>query len=464
MAQLRPKIFSYHSSSDTTATILSLQKDAEKDAAPAPTPSLTYGQDNHADVPADQPNDKCPDGGLQAWSVIFGLFLMLFCSFGYLSAWGVFQSYYENPSNNLLADSSSTNIAWIGSIQARFFSYTSLGYFVPILFGPIFDKGYYRSSLIAGCFGVVVSTFLVAECKLYWHFLVCQGLLTGIAMGILSGIAPVLVPQWFKLRLGIAFGITCAASPAGGILLPVLARVMLPNIGFAWTMRVFAFAFAVLLLICCFLIKARTVPEPTATKQKLFQVRNLKTGPYFAYIFSVLVVFMGLYTLPSYIATSALAIGVSESRAIYMVSIVNAGSGFGRILGGFAGDIFGPLNMQIIALFFAAILTWAWPFAQSEVTLIIVTVFFGIAFGVYVGLQSNPIVEMASSEDLGRVLGLMWGFAGIGALISLPIPALIQKTLGMKSMGFYTGSMILAGGFLAILARVLVTKKVFGKA
>jgi len=62
-----------------------------------------------------------------------------------------------------------------------------------------------------------------------------------------------------------------------------------------------------------------------------------------------------------------------------------------------------------------------------------------IAFGIYVALQSNPVVEMVDPEDLGRVLGLMWGFAGIGALISLPIPAQIQKTLGMESMGFYTG-------------------------
>ncbi|KAK7444099.1 hypothetical protein VKT23_015497 [Stygiomarasmius scandens] len=173
---------------------------------------------------------------------------------------------------------------------------------------------------------------------------------------------------------------------------------------------------------------------------------------------------MGLYTLPSYIASSALSIGVPESRAIYMVSVVNAGSGFGRILGGFACDVFGPLNMQIISLFFAAILTWAWPFAKSEATLLVVAVFFGIAFGIYVALQSNPVVEMVDPEDLGRVLGLMWGFAGIGALISLPIPAQIQKTLGMESMGFYTGSMILAGAFLAILARVLVNKKIFGKA
>ncbi|KAK7444100.1 hypothetical protein VKT23_015498 [Stygiomarasmius scandens] len=225
MAYLRPKLFSYHSSSDTTATVFTIQKDAEKDAVPIAAPPLTYGQENISNPSADQPHDKCPDGGLQAWSVIFGLFLMLFCSFGYLSAWGVFQSYYENPSNPLLANSSSSDIAWIGSIQ------TSLGYFVPIFTGPIFDRGYYRSSLILGCIGIVVSTFLVAECKVYWHFIVCQGLLTGLAMGILSGIAPVLVPQWFKIRLGLAFGVTCAGSPAGGILIPILARAMLPRIG-----------------------------------------------------------------------------------------------------------------------------------------------------------------------------------------------------------------------------------------
>jgi hypothetical protein len=63
-----------------------------------------------------------------------------------------------------------------------------------------------------------------------------------------------------------------------------------------------------------------------------------------------------------------------------------------------------------------------------------------IAFGVYAALQSNPVVDMVAPGDLGRVLGLMWAFAGVGALISLPIPAQIQNELGVEAMGFYTGN------------------------
>lgn len=36
-----------------------------------------------------------PDGGLRAWLVVAGSSHILFCSFGFVNAWGVFQDYYQ---------------------------------------------------------------------------------------------------------------------------------------------------------------------------------------------------------------------------------------------------------------------------------------------------------------------------------------------------------------------------------
>lgn len=35
-----------------------------------------------------QPQDDFPDGGIKAWGVVAGAFSVLFCTFGYLNAYG----------------------------------------------------------------------------------------------------------------------------------------------------------------------------------------------------------------------------------------------------------------------------------------------------------------------------------------------------------------------------------------
>lgn len=49
-----------------------------------------------------------------------------------------------------------------------------------LLVGRIFDLGWFRLPFALGSIMVVVSAFLVAECKEYWQFLLCQGFLIGV--------------------------------------------------------------------------------------------------------------------------------------------------------------------------------------------------------------------------------------------------------------------------------------------
>ncbi|EEB96089.1 hypothetical protein MPER_04833 [Moniliophthora perniciosa FA553] len=61
-----------------------------------------------------EPLDTHPDGGLKAWLNILGTFMTAFITYGYVNSWGIFQAYYQT---NLLGESSTSAIAWIGSIQ-----------------------------------------------------------------------------------------------------------------------------------------------------------------------------------------------------------------------------------------------------------------------------------------------------------------------------------------------------------
>lgn len=61
--------------------------------------------------------DDCPDGGVEAWLVVFGGWCALFCTFGLINCVGVFQQYYlAHP----LSDYSSSDVSWITSVQIFF--------------------------------------------------------------------------------------------------------------------------------------------------------------------------------------------------------------------------------------------------------------------------------------------------------------------------------------------------------
>lgn len=57
-----------------------------------------------------------PDGGLKAWSVVFGAWCCLFASFGWINCIGIFQNHYQN---NELRKYTPSTVAWITSVEVR---------------------------------------------------------------------------------------------------------------------------------------------------------------------------------------------------------------------------------------------------------------------------------------------------------------------------------------------------------
>lgn len=59
-------------------------------------------------VVAEESDDYYPEGGIRAWLTVGGAFLMLFCTFGYANAFGMYQSYYKL---SLFPEQTASNIA-----------------------------------------------------------------------------------------------------------------------------------------------------------------------------------------------------------------------------------------------------------------------------------------------------------------------------------------------------------------
>ncbi|KAJ7490571.1 major facilitator superfamily domain-containing protein [Mycena latifolia] len=393
-----------------------------------------------------------PDGGAMAWLVVLGLTPSQ--RFGYVNAWGVFQAHYEET---LLKHSSASNIAWIGSVQY------SLVFMPALVSGHYFDRGHLRVPFIISSLVLVAATFLIAQCTQYWHFLLCQGFLIGISSGVLFGPTSAVIGHWFEKKRGLAMGLMTTGASLGGTVFPIVARRLIPCVGFQWTLRIIG-----CILLCCLVVANLTVRRrlpPKHVPGGLFNPAAFKNPAYTVYCASGIVSFLGLYTaVLTYIDISATSVGVAPEFSFYLIAIANAASFFGRLVSGAAVDKFGAVNAIAPMTGVAAIMTYVWPFVHSKNSLVAIAVIYGFSSGAYVSSFMLPMYSFGEIADVGRRSGMARTLTALGALAGPPISGALNTTSrGYSAVGYYAGTMILTSIGLMLWSRHLALGKLWGK-
>lgn len=105
------------------------------------------------DIESNASEVQYPEGGLEAWLVVFGSFCGMLAAFGLMNAIGVYQTYL---STNQLASYDESTIAWIFGL------YIFLAFFCGVQIGPVFDAKGPRYLVLAGSVLLLAAVFLVA--------------------------------------------------------------------------------------------------------------------------------------------------------------------------------------------------------------------------------------------------------------------------------------------------------------
>lgn len=173
------------------------------------------------------------DGGLKAWSTVTGCFLAFFASFGFVTAFGVFQSYYES----ILPDHSPAEVSWIGSFQL----WCITGMAIPSIVMNAHLGLYW--TLAVSTFLTVFGVMMASLSTLYYQLLLSHGVCTGIGIGLTFLPVVTLPNQWFSKHRGLAVGIAIGGSSVGGVIWPIVANQLLNvnRVGYPWTMRTIGF-------------------------------------------------------------------------------------------------------------------------------------------------------------------------------------------------------------------------------
>lgn len=125
------------------------------------TPSFCNQGENATDSDAHRKGSpsgdeiEYPEGGLKAYSVVFGSFCALVAAFGMMNSVGTFQAYIGK---HQLANLSSGAVGWIFSI------YVALAFFCGAQVGPLFDAKGPRVLLLLGSVLLILSMVLLGFC------------------------------------------------------------------------------------------------------------------------------------------------------------------------------------------------------------------------------------------------------------------------------------------------------------
>lgn len=162
---------------------------------------------NNCEEAAADCDEFFPDGGVQAWRTALGGFLAFIASIGFLSGGSVFQSYFKTI---VLPDSSSSDIAWISSVQIWGC------FFFGIWSGPFSDKHGPALPLALGTFFMVFGNMMSSISTEYYQFLLSQGFCVALGMGLIFTPALAVQSRCFLKRRGLAVGFVMSGQMVGG--------------------------------------------------------------------------------------------------------------------------------------------------------------------------------------------------------------------------------------------------------
>nr|GAT47305.1 MFS general substrate transporter [Mycena chlorophos] len=431
-------------------------------------------------VDAPACDNDYPEGGVAGWLTVLGAFMINFCGFGYTTAFGVYQDFYVR---DYLSQSSPSAISWIGSLNAF------LGVAFSLISGPLYDRGYVRSVIYAGCAIQAISLFMLSLCQpqQLYQVLLAQGVGLGVGLGLVYVPTVAVVSHYFNRRRSLVMALTQAGTPLGGLVHPILLNNLLPHPGmehrlsFAGATRVSAALGSGFMLVGCLLIwprpemirltRARRSEDDSdsdsdarrqSSKSTLRALRTslkkaIRDRPYVLATCAMVTYIIAFWYPIFYLQLEATTHGMSQTFAFYVLVMMNGSGLIGRLSAGFAADYFGVTLVITTATGAGTLLIFSMFFLRTVASVVVISVMSGFFIGLYAGLLPSLLASLTDDHsEVGLRMGISFTIEGIGGLVGPPIcGALLTSQFVWWRPTLFSGIMGLGGFVLFCFATLL---------
>ncbi|KAK7012405.1 major facilitator superfamily domain-containing protein [Favolaschia claudopus] len=300
-----------------------------KDPETLSIPSVEYGH---------------PEGGRNAWLTIAGAWMVQFCT--YINAFGVYQDYYTR---DFLVNKTAADISWVGSFQL------ATQYALGVIVGRAFDAGYFHHMMFIGSTFYVLCIFLLSltQAGQFYQVFLAQAVGMGVFPALIFLPSFAIVSHHFRRRRVIAMGIVTSGAAWGGVIFPVMPNQLGKRTKLTTGIRVSGGMIGAMLLFANLTMKTRpaarlskTGESPSPNWKSIFTDRG-----YLASLLGAFFTSLGLFYPFFYLQLYASTNGVRTELGLYLLTLLNGGSIFGRLVNNSLAPHIGSFNLVFGSLY-----------------------------------------------------------------------------------------------------------------
>ncbi|KAK7229288.1 hypothetical protein V2G26_001458 [Clonostachys chloroleuca] len=411
----------------------SKQVTSDPEAQSLPPTSDPMVETSVASSSLDEVDDYlAPDGGY-GWVIVACILGINIVTYGINTSYGVYIAYYLE--HNYFDGATYMTYAFVGglSVGIAWFCAPGINYLV--------KKFGLRIPLFVGLICISLGQCLSGVTQHLAMFVVWQGLVFGMGLGLTSLPPQQLLPQWFDKRLSLAQGIATTGSGIGGLIF------FQHNPGSSCD-------------------HGRQIHPRHEWLVEPLQVKWFVHGTFFWVwtwgFFAAMAYFIAIYSLAPY-ATDG--IGLTQTQGAALQSILAGGQIVGRPLIGLALDKGGRFNMTIIANIVAGLSCVAiWMPARSFAALVPYAILQGVVGGTVFSVVVPVTTSAVGVLDMGSAFA-MFGLSIVpattfGQAIAVSLINFSKDTLLKSGGDVYQISIGLCGGFFWVSALLLFGGKV----
>jgi MFS family permease len=337
------------------------------------------------------------------------------------------------------------------SATSLVFSITASLYFgLGVLSGPAVDRWGPRPVLLVAAAAMGTGLLLTSFVDRLWLGYLTYGV--GVGVGVACGYVPMVavVGGWFVRRRSMALGIAVSGIGVGTLVVAPLAAALIDDMGWRSTYRLFALASVVSLVTCALVASKPPRATPPAVAIEVDEARN----PAFVVLYvSGLLLSLALFLVFIFITPFAEDHGVGHVAAAALIGVVGASSVVGRLALGGLADRLGSLRTYRACFLVMGLSYVIWLVTTTYPWLLTFAVIFGVAYGGFIALSPAVMADIFGTAAMGRLVGIQYTSAGIGALVGPPLAGLAVDGTGTYRWAI-GGAMALALAGWAFLGRL----------
>ncbi|ELK12222.1 Monocarboxylate transporter 4 [Pteropus alecto] len=376
---------------------------------------------------------KAPDGGW-GWAVLLGGFVITGFSYAFPKAVSVF---FKELMHEFRIGYSDT--AWISSILlAMLYGTGPLCSVCVNRFGcrPVMLAGGLLASL-----GMVAASFCRSVIQLY----LTAGVLTGLGLALNFQPSLIMLNRYFNKRRPMANGLAAAGSPVFLCALSPLGQLLQDRYGWRGGFLILGG----LLLNCCV---------------RLLDLSVFRDRGFVVYAAAASVMVLGLFVPPVFVVSYAKDLGVPDTRAAFLLTVLGLVDIFARPAAGFVTGLpkVRPYSVYLFsfAMFFNGVTDLTGSTASDYGGLVVFCIFFGISYGMVGALQFEVLMAIVGTQKFSSAIGLVLLLEAIAVLIGPPSGGkLLDATHVYQYVFILAGTEVLAASLVLVLGNFFCIRR-----